>query len=88
MKKLITATGKTFDCTWCGVSFLDQFFAATVGYSFDELLPVFQDPTETAALTFVDDGQKAVYTGYTQLTGLQLDPRTGYITVNLAPKGE
>lgn len=88
MKKLITSTGKVFDCDWCGVSFMDQLFAATVGYSFDELLPVFQDPAETATLTFVDDGQKTIYTGYTRLMGLQFDPRTGFITVNLAPKGE
>ena len=88
MKKLISATGKEFDCDWCGVSFMDQLFAATAGYTFDELLQVFQDPSETAALSFVDDGQKTVYTGYTRLMGLQFDLRTGFITVNLAPREE
>ncbi len=87
MKKLTTATGKAFDCDWCGVSFADQLFAAVAGSGFEELLRVFGCEAETATLTFADDGQTAVYTGYTRLTGLQLDPRTGCITIALAPKG-
>lgn len=88
MKKLTTNTGKVFDADWCGVSFTDNLFAALAGYSFEELLPVFQDPEETKKLTFDDDGQKSVYEGYTKLLGLQLDQRTGYVQVNLVPEYE
>ncbi len=88
MKRLITSTGKTFDADWCGVSYMEVLFAATVGHRFDELLEVLQDKNETETLTFDDDGQRTVYTGYTRLLGLQLDPRTGFITVSLAPGEE
>ena len=86
MKRLITSTGKAFDADWCGVSYMEVFFVATIGYSFDALLKVFHDEKETETLTFDDDGQRMVYTGYTRLLGLQLDLRTGFITIELAPK--
>ena len=84
MKKLITATGKQFDCDWCGVSFMGQLFAAIANSDFGELLRVFGNADETQTLTFDDDGQTQTYEGYTVFIGMQYDPRTGFITVNLA----
>lgn len=87
MKTLITATGKELACDWCGVSFTGQLFAAIANSDFAALLRVFGDADETKTLTFDDDGQTQTYEGYTVLLGLQYDPRSGFITVNLA-KGE
>lgn len=84
MKKLITFTDKIFDCDWCGVSFTGQLFAAIANSDFAELLQVFGDANETQTLTFDDDGQTQTYEGYTKFMGFQFDPRTGFITVNLA----
>lgn len=86
MKTITTAAGKRFDADWCGVSFANTLYAALAGAGFEELLTVFLDEKETETLTFDDDGQRTVYTGYTRFLGLQLDQRTGFITVNLAPK--
>ena len=83
MKKMITATGKEFDCLWCGVSFTNQFFTAITNSTFDEILPVFEDPMETKTLIFDDDGQQETYTGYTTFMGFQYDERSKAITVNL-----
>lgn len=88
MKKLITATGKEFECMWCGVSYAGQFFAGIAGSTFSELSSVFQEQEETETLIYDDTKQQTEYAGYTQLIGLQMDWRDNIITVNLIPKGE
>lgn len=87
MSKVYTATGKAFDCDWCGVSFMGQLFFAIANSDFATLLRVFSDPDETSKIVFNDDGQETVHEGFTAFMGFQYDPRTDFITVNLAQEG-
>ena len=88
MSHVYTATGKQFDCDWCGVSFLNQLFFAIANCDFETLLRVFNDPEETKKIIFNDDGQETVHEGFTNFMGFQYDKRSNLITVNLAPGEE
>ena len=83
MQTIYTASGKRYDADMCGVSWLGQLYIAIAGKGFAELLAVFGDPAETAALVCEDDGRQTRYTGYTELLGLQKDGRGGLIRLCL-----
>lgn len=83
MQKVITTAGTAIRVQMCGVSWLGNLYINTVGHSLADLLAVFDDPAQTQSLTYDDDGRQTVYTGYTELLGLQKDIRTGMIQVCL-----
>lgn len=75
MQKIITATGKEFQVSWCGPSTID--FALrfeVVERTMAEVLTTFINPEETATLTHVFDEHETVFTGYTQFKGVDLKP--------------
>lgn len=75
MQKIITATGKEFQVSWCGPSTID--FALrfeVVENTMADVLTTFINPEETATLTHVFDEHETVFTGYTQFKGVDLKP--------------
>lgn len=86
-KVIRTASGKEFREAWDGVSTIDGVLRISlVDSTLDELHNVFRDPTETATLTRIWDGEESVYAGYTDYMGVTKN-MSGELIVALGPEG-
>lgn len=71
MQQLITATGRTFNIVWLGLSTVDNALRFEIkDLDIISAFQTFTDTTETAILTHVFDEAQTVYSGYTKLQGL------------------
>lgn len=89
MLTLRTATGKTFQIDWIGVSTLDGSlrFEVVGDVNMFELISVFIQPEETATLTRVFDEDEKTFSGFTDFKGVDKKYGDGGIVVALV-KGE
>lgn len=73
MQKIITATGKEFQVSWCGPSTIDLALRFGVpNGNMTELLQIFTNSEETVTLIHQFDENEAVFTGYTIFKGVDL----------------
>lgn len=71
MQQLITATGRTFNIVWIGLSTVDHALRFEIkNLDIISAFQIFSDTTETETLTHIFDETETVYTGYTKLQGL------------------
>ena len=89
MITLRTATGKTFQIAWIGVSELDGAlrFEVTGDVNMFELISVMIRPEETETLTRIWDNDEKAFTGFTDFKGVDKKFGDGGIVVALK-KGE
>ena len=85
MIKLITATGKEFQIAWIGISELDGSlrFEVVGDVNMFALISTFIQPTETATLTRVWDGNERAFEGFTEFKGVDKKFGDGGIVVAL-----
>lgn len=85
-KLIRTASGKEFKEAWDGVSTVDGALRISiVEATLDDVHDVFHDPTETAKLTRIWDGEESVYSGFTDYRGVTKN-MAGEIIVALGPE--
>lgn len=83
IRTLKTATGKSFEVAWCGISMLDELFFDLKTASFSEAFDVFNKPDETSELLYNDGKADTKILQYTDLQAIQKVTPTGYIRVCL-----
>ena len=85
MITLRTATGKTYQIAWIGISELNGSlrFEVVGDVNMFALISTFIQPTETATLTRVWDGNERAFEGFTEFKGVDKKFGDGGIVVAL-----
>lgn len=83
IRTLTTATGKSFEVAWCGISMLDELFFDLKDAGFAEAFEVFSRTEETAELLYHDGKTSTRILRYTDLQAVQKVMPTGAIRVCL-----
>lgn len=84
MQTITTATGKTYQVGWCGLSTIDYVLRFGVrGESMVDVLQVFMNAEETETLVHTFDERTNEYDGYITFRGVDLKPN-GEIVVSLS----
>lgn len=84
MQTITTATRKTYQVGWCGLSTIDYALRFGVkGESMINVLQVFMDVAETETLVHTFDEHSSEYDGYIVFRGVDLKPN-GEIVVSLS----
>ena len=84
MQTLTTASGKTIEVLWCGISTIDFALRfATKTKDVSGLFSLISDTDETKTLIHRFDENETVFENYTQFYGININPIDGSATVAL-----